>query len=406
MEYEGSDEQDHKAVGRRLGIYANDPMLGSGLPMWLPAGAVVRSQLEDYIREAERRAGYAHVYTPPLGKRELYAISGHLEHFADDMFPAIEIDGEDLMLRPMLCPHHIRVFASAERSYRDLPCRIAELGAQFRWERSGVVGGLARVRCMTLNDAHIFCAPAQIEEELAAVLEMIERAYRWLGITPHRYRLSLRGSGVKYADDDEMWHQAEGVLRSALESAGVPYEAASAEAAFYGPKLDVQVIDHRGREETLSTMQVDFLLPRRFGISYIASGGERRTPVLLHRSIISTMERMVAHLLDVHGGDLPVWLAPVQVTVIPVSDSVVGYARSVVERLAEHRLRAAVDASAETVALRVRRALERKIPYVVIVGEREVAGGTLAVRARGEDKPRSVTTDDLVATIHSQSPRT
>ncbi len=386
---------DHRTLGRQLDIYAPDELFGSGLPMWLPAGAAVRTALEGFIREAERRDGYLHVYTPPVGKRELYERSGHLRHFADDMFPPIEVDGEHLMLRPMLCPHHLRVFAHGEHSYRDLPVRIAELGAQFRWERSGVVGGLTRVRAMTLNDGHIFCRLDQVEDEFTGILGLIARAYEVLGITAHRYRLSLRGEGAKYSDDDEMWEHAESVLRAALDRAGVQYEAAADEAAFYGPKLDVQVLDHRGREETLSTVQVDFLLPRRFGVSYIDEHGSRATPVLLHRSIVSTMERMVAHLLEVHGGALPVWLAPVQAVIVPVAHRWDDYAREVVARLMQEGGRAEVDTRTETVARRIRRAAERKTPYIGVVGERESAERSVAVRERGGRDIGSRSLDDF-----------
>lgn len=399
-----NEARDHKVLGRRLDIYASDDLFGSGLPMWLPAGAAVRAELEKFIREEERRAGYAHVYTPPLAKRELYERSGHLAHFADDMFPPIEVDGEQLMLRPMLCPHHIRVFAHGERSYRDLPVRIAELGAQFRWERSGVVGGLARVRYMTLNDAHVFCAPHQIEEEFLAMLDMIGRAYDALGISAHRYRLSLRGPGEKYFDDDEMWHHAESVLRAALDRAGVPYDTASGEAAFYGPKLDVQVVDRRGHEETLSTVQVDFLLPRRFELAYTGRDGSRHVPVMLHRSIVSTMERMVAHLVETHAGGLPVWLSPVHVVVVPVADRWAAYGHEVGDRLVRAGIRAEVDGRAETVALRVRRAVERRVPYIAVVGSREASSATVAVRARGGEDLGSQSVDDLAALVRSQSP--
>lgn len=392
---------DHRTLGRQLDIYAADELFGSGLPMWLPAGAAVRTALEGFIREEERRDGYLHVYTPPVGKRELYERSGHLRHFADDMFPPIEVDGEHLMLRPMLCPHHLRVFAHGEHSYRDLPVRIAELGAQFRWERSGVVGGLTRVRAMTLNDAHIFCRLDQVEAEFTAILGLITRAYDALGITAHRYRLSLRGAGDKYSDDDEMWEHAESVLRAALDRSGVRYEAAAGEAAFYGPKLDVQVLDHRGREETLSTVQVDFLLPLRFDVSYIDEHGSRATPVVLHRSIVSTMERMVAHLLEVHGGALPVWLAPVQAVVVPVADMWKDYARDVADRLMQQGSRAEVDARSETVARRVRRAAERKTPYICVVGERESAERSVTIRERGGRDIGSRSLDDFARLLEA-----
>jgi threonyl-tRNA synthetase len=296
---------DHRKLGRELELFDTDPMIGAGLPYWLPAGAAVRHALEEYIREVERRAGYQHVYSPVLGKRELYEISGHWSHYRDGMYPPMDVGGEQVVLRPSLCPHHALIFRSRGRSYRDLPLRMAELGGMYRSELSGVLGGLTRVRAIQLNDAHIFCTPDQVAGEAAAALGLIRQAYRALGIEPVRYRLSLPGRDGKYVGDRDMWDRAAGLLEQVLAGAGVPYEAEEGEAAFYGPKIDVQIADSAEREASLSTVQVDFYLPERFGLSYVGADGGRYRPAIVHRSIIGSAERAVAHLIDVHGGAGP-----------------------------------------------------------------------------------------------------
>ncbi len=327
---------DHRRLGRQLGIFASDDRCGSGLPLWLPAGATVRAEIERFVIELERRNGYQHVYTPELAKRELYERSGHWEHFHEDMYPPMQIGAEQVVLRPMNCPHHILVFAAERRSVRDLPLRIAELGTMFRYERSGVVGGLSRVRQMTLNDGHVFCLPVHLEAEIAGIVAMVEEAYRTLDIPAPRYRLSLRDDGPKYVADEELWRRSEAVVRSAFDNLRLAYEEVPGEAAFYGPKIDLQVTDPRGREETLSTVQVDFHLPGRFDLG--AYDGENRVrPVMVHRSIVSTMERMVAHLLEVHDGALPVWLSPCQVRIIPIVDDTVDHAAIHPRSLARQR---------------------------------------------------------------------
>jgi len=275
------ERPDHRRLGRELAIFANDELCGSGLPLWLPAGATVRAEIERFVVELERRNGYQHVYTPELAKRELYIRSGHWEHFRNDMYPPMQVGTEHVVLRPMNCPHHMLVFGAQRRSIRDLPVRFAELGTMFRYERSGVVGGLSRVRQMTLNDGHVFCAPDQLEAEIACILAMVEEAYRTLDIPAPRYRLSLRGTGPKYVDDDELWHRSEAVLRSALRDLGVTYEQVPGEAAFYGPKIDLQVEDPQGRQETLSTVQVDFHLPAQFDLA-VFDGARRIRPVMIH----------------------------------------------------------------------------------------------------------------------------
>ncbi|MGO9874316.1 MAG: threonine--tRNA ligase [Acidimicrobiia bacterium] len=382
---------DHRRLGRALKIFANDELCGSGLPLWLPAGATVRAEIERFVVELERRNGYQHVYTPELAKKELYVRSGHWEHFHDDMYPPMQVGGEQVVLRPMNCPHHILVFAAQRRSVRDLPVRIAELGTMFRHERSGVVGGLSRVRQMTLNDGHVFCLPEHLEAEIARILVMVQDAYRALHIPAASYRLSLPDRGPKYVADDELWRRSEAVLRAVLRNLGLDYEDASGEAAFYGPKIDLQVCDPQGRQETLSTVQVDFHLPAQFDL--VAYDGERRIrPVMVHRSIVSTMERMVAHLLEVHNGALPVWLAPCQVRILPVVDGVADHVLSVRDRLRDRGVRVEVDDRDGTLAARIRDAQRDKVPYVGVIGRREAADANVAVRSRdgGQFDPMSV----------------
>lgn len=370
---------DHRKLGRELELFHGDPLVGSGLPIWLPAGAAARHAVEEYIREQERLEGYQHVYSPPMAKREMYQRSGHLAKFGDDMFPAIP-DGEgELMLRPSMCPHHALVYASKGRSYRDLPLRIAELGGQYRAERSGVVGGLSRVRAMWLNDAHIFCRLDQVGEEVAAVLRLMRRAHAALGFEPHRFRLSLRGNNI--LGSPEVWDLAEGMLRDALIKEDLPFEEASGEAAFYGPKIDVQVLDSLGREWSLATVQVDFAQPERFELSYVDHHGDRQRPVMVHRSIIGTLERLFAHLIEVHEGAFPAWYAPVQLAVLPVGEAQDPEARDLVDKAMRSGLRAELLADA-SLNSRIREAARRKIPYLAVIGARELESGRVALRQR------------------------
>jgi threonyl-tRNA synthetase len=389
---------DHRKLGRQLGIFLTDELLGAGLPLWLPAGAAVRAALERYIVEEERRAGYQHVYSPELGKRELYERSGHWRHYRDEMYPPMRVGHEEVVLRPMNCPHHVLVYQSQPRRHRDLPLRIAELATMYRMERSGVVGGLSRVRRMTLNDGHVFCPEELIGEEVDAILAMTARAYRALGLAPPRYRLSRRGEGTKYVPGDDMWTRGESALRAVLEAGRYEYVEAAGEAAFYGPKIDLQVTDPQGRDETLSTVQVDFHLPRQFDLS-CSSGAEERRPVMIHRSIVSTMERMVAHLLEVHDGALPVWLAPVQCVVLPVVDDAVGHAARFVRTLVDAGLRAELDDRDATLGARVRDAGQRRIPYVAVVGRRELETGTVSLRLRDGRKLEAHPVEDACRLI-------
>jgi threonyl-tRNA synthetase len=372
---------DHRRLGRELELFDTDPLLGAGLPYWLPAGAAVRHALEEYIRELERRAGYQHVYSPVLGKRELYEASGHWAHYRADMYPPMDLGGEQVVLRPSMCPHHALIYRSRGRSYRDLPLRLAELGGQYRAELSGVLGGLSRVRAMQLNDAHIFCTLDQAAGEALAALRMIGQAYRALDIQPVRYRLSLPGPGGKYVDDPELWERSADMLTEVLDGIGLPYEPGQGEAAFYGPKIDVQVADSADREATLSTVQVDFYGSERFGLYYIGADGDKHRPVIVHRSIVGSMERAVGHLIEVHGGAFPGWLAPVQLAVLPVTDRESPQAAAFASRAEQAGLRVRVDgAERGSLGSRIRDA--RLVPYQAIIGQREATTGQVALRLR------------------------
>jgi threonyl-tRNA synthetase len=372
---------DHRRLGRELSLFDTDPLIGAGLPYWLPAGAAVRHALEGYVREAERRAGYRHVYSPVLGKRELYEVSGHWSHYSDDMFPPMDVGGEQFVLRPSLCPHHALIYRRRAHSYRELPLRIAELGGMYRSELSGVLGGLTRVRSIQLNDAHIFCTLDQVAGEARAALAMIGRAYAALGIVAVRHRLSLAGPGGKYVGGEESWGRAAALLTDALDAEGIAYESAPGEAAFYGPKIDIQVADAAGRESTLSTVQVDFHQPEQFGLQYVGADGATHRPVMVHRSIVGSVERAVAHLLEQHGGAFPGWLAPVQLVLQPLTEAEVPYAAELLGRCRDAGLRAEAAHPADgSLGARVRAA--RLAPYQAVLGPREAATGGLALRLR------------------------
>ncbi|MGC1634275.1 MAG: threonine--tRNA ligase, partial [Candidatus Acidiferrales bacterium] len=381
-------------VGKELGLFTVSDQVGSGLPLWLPKGATIRRLLEDYILEQERRAGYQHVYTPDLAKVDLYVRSGHWAHYHEDMFPPMDLETEQLVLRPMNCPHHILVYESRKHSYRELPVRIAELGTMYRYERSGVLSGLSRVRVMTLNDAHIFCTPEQIKDEFAGVMKLVEQAYRDLGITQYSYRLSLRDktNTEKYVANDEMWDLAERVLREAMNSLGLPYTEAPGEAAFYGPKLDIQLADVMGHQETYSTIQIDFHLPHQFELGYIGADGQEHRPVMIHRGVISTMERMVSYLIELYAGAFPAWLAPVQAIVLPITERQNDYARGVYQKLLDAGYRVELDNRNEKLQAKIRDAQLQKIPYMLVIGGKEAEAGSVSVRHRskGDLGPRPV----------------
>jgi threonyl-tRNA synthetase len=405
---EEAKRRDHRRIGKELGLFTVSDQVGSGLPLWLPKGATIRRLLEEYILEKERRAGYQHVYTPDLAKVDLYVRSGHWAHYHEDMFPAMDMETEQLVLRPMNCPHHILVYESKKHSYRDLPVRIAELGTMYRYERSGVLSGLSRVRVMTLNDAHIFCTPEQIKEEFAGVMRLVEQAYRDLGITQYTYRLSLRDKlhSEKYVDNDAMWDLAERMLHEAMDSLQLPYTEAPGEAAFYGPKLDIQLADVMGHQETYSTIQIDFHLPNQFELGYIGADGQTHRPVMIHRGVISTMERMTSYLIELYAGAFPVWLAPVQAVVLPITERQNDYARQVLERLLDAGARVELDDRNEKLQAKIRDAQLQKVPYMLVVGGKEAEAGTVSVRhrSRGDLGPRPLEqfSADLRAEVDSK----
>ncbi|WIV20485.1 MULTISPECIES: threonine--tRNA ligase [Paenibacillus] len=383
---EEAKKRDHRKLGKELNMFTFSQLVGQGLPIWLPNGAKLRRTLERYIVDLEESLGYKHVYTPVLGNVELYKTSGHLEHYEEDMFPRMVLDNEELVLRPMNCPHHMMVYKSEMHSYRDLPVRIAELGMQHRYEMSGALTGLHRVRAMTLNDSHIFCRPDQIKEEFARVIELIMIAYKDFGIHDYRFRLSYRDpqDTEKYFPNDEMWEMSQRMLKEVVESLDMPFYEAEGEAAFYGPKLDVQVKTALGKEETLSTVQLDFLLPERFELEYVGDDGQKHRPVVIHRGILGTMERFTAFLLENYAGNLPLWLSPVQAKVIPVSVHFEKYAREVEEQLRRGGITVEADLRNEKLGYKIREAQLEKIPYMFIVGENEMNDGSVSIRKRGE----------------------
>ena len=392
---EEAKKRDHRKLGQELGLFMVSDAIGPGLPLWLPKGALVRSILERYIVDLERSLGYQHVNTPQLARVDLYKRSGHWDHFKDNMYPPMEFENkEQLVLRPMNCPHHIMIYKHELHSYRDLPIRLAELGTMYRYERSGALSGLSRVRAMTLNDAHIFCLPEQIQSEAVGVLRLIERVYRDFGFKDYWFRLSLRNPKDKanFVDNDAMWDKAESCLREALREVGVPYKEATGEAAYYGPKIDVQLNDVLGHSETLSTVQLDFYLPERFELEYVDKDGQYKRPVMIHRGVISTMERMMAFLIEHYAGNFPLWLAPVQLKVVTVTDQQLDYARRVASELKEAGWRVEVDERNEKLGYKIREAQLAKIPYAVVIGDKEVQSQTVTARRRGGENlaPMSV----------------
>jgi threonyl-tRNA synthetase len=394
---------DHRQLGRELEIFHQSPLVGAGLPIWLPNGAAIRHAIESYIREVERLGGYQHVYSPPIAKEEMYARSGHLACFADDMFPPmVEPDGDAMMLRPSLCPHHAMVFAAKGRSYRELPLRIGEFGGQYRAERSGVLSGLSRVRSISLNDGHVFCAPGQAFDELCQVLADVQKVHRALGFQAEAFRLSLGGAGGKYVGAADDWDRASELLREVLVAAGVPFYEKAGEAAFYGPKIDIQIRDVAGREMSLATIQADFVQPERFGLAYVDAGGARRRPLMLHRSLGGGMERLVGHLLEVHQGALPAWYAPVQLVVAPVGAEQDAAARRLVDAAARRGLRPALSLDG-SLGLRIRAAEKQRIPYVAVIGAREAADDEVSLRRRGGGQLPAMRSAEALAFIAKEA---
>lgn len=393
-------ERDHRKIGKDLELFTNNQLVGAGLPLWLPNGATIRREIERYIVDKEVSMGYDHVYTPVLANVDLYKTSGHWDHYQEDMFPAMKLDEDEAMvLRPMNCPHHMMIYKNKPHSYRELPIRIAELGTMHRYEASGAVSGLQRVRGMTLNDSHIFVRPDQIKEEFKRVVNMIQDVYKDFGFEDYRFRLSYRDpeDKHKYFDDDEMWEKAESMLKEASDELGLTYEETIGEAAFYGPKLDVQVKTAMGKEETLSTAQLDFLLPERFDLTYIGQDGEQHRPVVIHRGVVSTMERFVAFLTEETKGAFPTWLAPMQVEIIPVNiDLHYDYARLLQDELKSQGVRVEIDDRNEKMGYKIREAQMKKIPYQIVVGDQEVENQEVNVRKYGSEKQESVEKDEFI----------
>lgn len=399
---EEAKERDHRKLGKELELFTTSQQVGQGLPLWLPKGATIRRIIERYIVDKEVALGYDHVYTPVLGSVELYKTSGHWDHYKENMFPPMEMDNEELVLRPMNCPHHMMIYKSKLHSYRELPIRIAELGTMHRYEMSGALTGLQRVRGMTLNDAHIFVRPDQIKDEFKRVVNLILEVYKDFGIEEYSFRLSYRDphDKEKYYDDDEMWEKAQRMLREAMDELGLDYYEAEGEAAFYGPKLDVQVRTALGKDETLSTVQLDFLLPERFDLTYIGEDGKPHRPVVIHRGVVSTMERFVAFLIEEYKGAFPTWLAPVQVKVIPVSpEAHLDYAYDVQRTLKERGFRVEVDERDEKIGYKIREAQMQKIPYMLVVGDKEVSERAVNVRRYGEKESRTMGLDEFMALL-------
>ncbi|WP_372586828.1 threonine--tRNA ligase [Priestia megaterium] len=405
---EEAKERDHRKLGKELNLFTNSQKVGQGLPLWLPKGATIRRIIERYIVDKEVSLGYQHVYTPVLGSVELYKTSGHWEHYQDDMFPAMEMDNEDLVLRPMNCPHHMMVYKQGIHSYRELPIRIAELGTMHRYEMSGALSGLQRVRGMTLNDAHIFVRPDQIKEEFIRVVRLVESVYKDFGFENYSFRLSYRDPAdtEKYFDDDAMWEKAQSMLKDAMDELDLDYYEAEGEAAFYGPKLDVQVKTALGKEETLSTVQLDFLLPERFDLTYVGEDGKQHRPVVIHRGVVSTMERFVAFLIEEYKGAFPTWLAPVQVQVIPVSPTVhLEYAKEVQEQLQLAGIRVELDSRDEKIGYKIREAQMQKIPYMLVVGDKEVEDKAVNVRKYGEQNSETVDFQAFLQNVKAEASR-
>ena len=395
-ELEERKQRDHRKIGKEQEIFMNHELVGAGMPIWLPNGAVIRKELENYIYEKERNLGYEHVYSPCVGTVDLYKTSGHWDHYKENMFPMMKVDDEEFVLRPMNCPHHMLVFKNKLHSYRDLPVRIGEFATDFRYEASGAVKGLERVRCMCQNDAHLFVTPEQIKEEFKKVVSLILDVYKDFGIKDYKFRLSLRDpeDKKKYFDDDKMWNEAEAKLREVLNELNVDYFEAVGEAAFYGPKLDVEVKPAVGPEVTLSTCQLDFLLPRRFDLSYIDNKGEKKTPVVLHRAIFGTFDRFTAFLIEETKGAFPTWLAPVQVNIIPVNNNYhLEYANEIYKMLKDSSVRVELDDRDEKLSYKMRESQTKKIPITLILGDKERDENLVSYRRHGSLKTYSVTKD-------------
>ena len=402
---EEAKERDHRKLGKELGIFMFADIVGKGLPMWLPNGFTVRRLLSDYIMNKELELGYEHVMTPSLGNVKLYKKSGHWAHYKDDMFPAMELDDEAYVLRPMNCPHHMVMYKSTLHSYRDLPVRIAEIANDFRFEASGALTGIERARAFTQNDSHIFCRPDQIAQEFKNVAHLILDVYKDFGFKDYSFRLSLRDKNnkEKYFGNDELWEKSENELREVLKEMNVEFYEAEGEAAFYGPKLDVQVKSALGHDVTLSTIQLDYQLPERFELTYVDENGDKVRPVVIHRAILGSLDRFVAFLLEETKGNLPLWLAPTQVQVIPVKlEYHDEYAKEVVAKLRKAHFRVNNDNRDEKLGYRIREAQLKKIPYQLVLGDNERDNGTVTYRKHGEKKQTTVTFEEFVELLNTE----
>ncbi len=396
---EEAKERDHRKIGKDLDIFMTHDLVGKGLPMYLPNGYIIWEELENYIKGKEKKLGYKHVLTPPLGNVELYKTSGHWEHYQENMFPKMEVEGEEFVLRPMNCPHHMMIYANDIHSYRDLPIRIGEIARDCRFEASGALKGIERVRTFCQNDAHIFVTPEQIKDEFSQVVNLILDVYKELNITDYRFELSLRDKNdkVKYHPDDEMWNNAEDTLRKVLNDLGIEYIEKIGEAAFYGPKLDVQVKPAVGVEYTLSTCQLDFCLPAKFNLSYIDKDGNKKTPVVLHRAIFGSIDRFMAYYLEETKGVLPLWLAPVQVNIIPVNNEYhLEYAKKVQEELDKLNYRTKLDDREEKLGYKMRESVIKKIPFAVIIGQKEVDSKTISYRKYGSEETFNLSMPEFI----------
>ena len=399
FELEERKQRDHRRIGKEQEIFMNHELVGAGMPMWLPNGAIIRKQLENYIYEKEQKLGYCHVYTPCVGTVDLYKTSGHWDHYKENMFPMMKIDEEEFVLRPMNCPHHMLIFKNKLHSYRDLPIRIGEFATDFRYEASGAVKGLERVRCMCQNDAHLFVTPEQIKEEFKKVVSLILDVYKDFGLKEYKFRLSLRDpeDKEKYHNDDAMWNEAEDKLREVLNELGVDYFEAIGEAAFYGPKLDVEVKPAVGPEVTLSTCQLDFCLPAKFELTYVDKDGSKKTPVVLHRAIFGTFDRFTAFIIEETKGAFPTWLAPLQVNVIPVNNEYhLEYASEIYNILKENNVRVELDDREEKMGYKIRESQIKKVPITLILGDKEKEENLVSYRRHGSDKTYSVNKDTFI----------
>ena len=399
---EEAKERDHRKLGKDLNIFMTSDLVGKGLPMYLPNGYIIWEELENYIKGKERKLGYNHVLTPPLGNVELYKTSGHWEHYQENMFPKMEVDGEEFVLRPMNCPHHMMIYSNSIHSYRDLPIRIGEIARDCRYEASGALKGIERARTFCQNDAHLFVTPEQIESEFTIVVNLILEVYKELGIKDYRFELSLRDpeDKVKYYNDDEMWNHAENTLRGVLDHIGIPYTEKIGEAAFYGPKLDVQVRPAVGNEYTLSTCQLDFCLPMRFDLTYVDKDGSKKTPVVLHRAIFGSLDRFIAYYLEERKGLLPLWLSPVQVNIIPVNNEYhLEYAKRIFDKLKEANLRVELDDRDEKLGYKMRESVIKKKNYAVIIGNKELENNTVSFRKCGSEETTTLSIEEFITKI-------